>query len=47
MVAAKDYHDHVESTVLKYSCNEGYNWYNFTFINVSHFSTLMSSTFCF
>lgn len=38
MVAAKDYHDREESTVLKYSCDEGYTWYNFTFINVSPFS---------
>ena len=34
MVAARDYHE-VESMVLKYSCDEGYSWYNFTFINVS------------
>ena len=38
MVAAKDYHDNEESTVLKYSCDEGYTWYNFTFIDVSHLS---------
>ena len=34
MVAAKDYHQE-PSTVLKYSCNEGYNWSDFTFIDVS------------
>ena len=34
MVAAKDYHQE-PSTVLKYSCNEGYNWTDFTFIGVS------------
>ena len=34
MVAAKDYHQE-PSTVLKYSCNEGYNWSDFTFIGVS------------
>ena len=34
MVAAKDYHQE-PSTVLKYSCNEGYNWTDFTFIDVS------------
>ena len=38
MVAAKDYHDREESTVLKYSCDEGYTWYNFTFVDVSHLS---------
>ena len=34
LVAAKDYHQE-PSTVLKYSCNEGYNWTDFTFIDVS------------
>ena len=34
MVAAKDYHQE-SSMVLKYSCNEGYSWNNFQFINVS------------
>ena len=34
MVAAKDYHQE-QSTVLKYSCDEGYSWMNFTFIDVS------------
>ena len=34
LVAAMDYHQE-PSTVLKYSCNEGYNWSDFTFIDVS------------
>ena len=33
MVAAKDYHQE-QSTVLKYSCNEGYSWRDFTFSSV-------------
>ena len=34
MVAAKDYHQE-QSTVLKYSCNEGKTWSDFQFISVS------------
>ena len=34
LVAAKDYHQE-QSTVLRYSCDEGYSWRNFTFIHVS------------
>ena len=34
IVAAKDYHQE-QSTELMYSCDEGYNWRNFTFIDVS------------
>ena len=34
LVAAMDYHQE-PSTVLKYSCDEGYNWTDFTFIGVS------------
>ena len=34
MVAAKDYHQE-ESRVLKYSCNEGQDWFDFEFIAVS------------
>ena len=33
MVAAKDYHQE-QSMVLKYSCDEGYSWKDFTFIDV-------------
>ena len=33
MVAAKDYHQE-PSMVLKYSCDEGYSWSDFTFIDV-------------
>ena len=34
LVAAMDYHQE-PSTVLKYICDEGYNWTDFTFIGVS------------
>ena len=34
MVAAKDYHQD-QSSVLKYSCDEGYSWNDFQFIDVS------------
>ena len=34
MVAAKDYHEE-QSMVLKYSCDEGYSWKDFMFIDVS------------
>ena len=33
MVAARDYHEE-ESMDLKYSCDEGYSWTDFQFINV-------------
>ena len=33
MVAARDYHQE-ESMELKYSCDEGYTWTDFQFINV-------------
>ena len=33
MVAARDYHEE-ESMELKYSCDEGYSWTDFQFINV-------------
>ena len=35
MVAARDYHQQ-RSTVLMYSCNEGYSWSSFTFSSVSY-----------
>ena len=35
MVAAKDYHQE-ESRSLKYTCDEGKTWSDFTFITVSH-----------
>ena len=35
LVAAKDFHQTEESTVLRYSCNEGYSWNNFEFSSVS------------
>ena len=37
MVAAKDYHQE-QSRVLKYSCNEGQDWFDFEFIAVSFVS---------
>ena len=46
MVAAKDYHQD-QSSVLKYSCDEGYSWNEFQFIDVSvHYSFGMSVHWC-
>ena len=41
MVAANDYHEE-ESMELKYSCDEGYSWTDFQFINVRPCSQAIS-----
>ena len=45
MVAAKDYHQE-QSTVLKYSCNEGYSWKDFTFSSVRKLHCIAIQGFC-
>ena len=35
LVAAKDYHQRDRSSVLKYSCDEGFTWNEFHFSSVS------------
>ena len=44
MVVAKDYHQE-PSMVLKYSCDEGYSWSDFTFIDVR--LTTVSLSMCY
>ena len=45
MVAAKDYHQE-QSMVLKYSCNEGYSWSDFTFSSVRRLHCITIQGFC-